>query len=179
MGNFYGINTDNILIGIGNIYINGVPVGGTEGALVLVPQKKTKDIDNVAQKFGTTLDTRHLGNSALIRFTMLEGTLANMQKALDSSPISMIGMKSRISFGSESQTKFVPKFTFSFYCEAPNQRQRKFYAYKVGFVDPGEINFSGDDFTKIPVTLRCYPDETIDVKKNLWYMEDGPISPIE
>lgn len=173
MASFNKVETNNYCIGIGNVYVNGVPVGGTEGDLVLVPQKTVKNIENVAQKPGVILDTRNLGNSALVRFTMSEAGLMNIQKALDSSAIATIGTKTRTYFGSEPETHFTSKFTLSFYCESPGQAQRKFYAYKAGFVDPGEINFSGDNFTKIAVTLRLYPDELVTTKHDLYYIEDG------
>ena len=170
-------NVEEIVFpGGGQIFWNGRFLGMTEGDIVLVKTETTKPVDFITQKPGAVLDRRVLGATYFIRMNLVSSTLENLKEALRTGPIEAGQGVRRIRGGSEPPENFVKKAPLEIYGLGPNGSQRKFYAYKAGVVDPGEINFiPAREHQTIPVTFQLFPNPQLPPQADCYYIEETTI----
>ena len=159
------IDLNGFVIGITRIILDGSWLGsvkeGTGASLVLNPNDKYIMSGHYP---GTRLGKRQLGESPEIKFSNVEGSLANIQKFLDLR--NTVGAPGTLALGRRNNVQSY--HTADLYGEAPGQRTRLLHLYRVGIRLDGDINlFDPEDFTTFPLAIEIYPDMTL--QEDTWY----------
>lgn len=123
MALLYGLNEANFCKGVGNVCINGVPLGGLrQGTRVtLTPVTNDADVDvRFAQAGGDLLGRRQGGTIYRLSFELAETPLGNVRRALDLS-----GIVSGDTLPLGRSQKIATRHQVQFFGEGPNLKTRR------------------------------------------------------
>ena len=107
------VKIENIVAGVGNVFMNDILIGGIEGDIVLVTVENDLDIDFISQYPGVTLGRRKISKAYFVRFTCDEGTFENIKMACNLANISYYPERKVLRGGSQAPTKYAVQHTFS------------------------------------------------------------------
>jgi len=149
---------DNIIIGPASVTIDGVAVGYTQGGVTLRKANEYVDVD--ADQAKGIVKKEITMEKLFVNFTMLESTLANMQKAM-SERAADLWQGSALAFGSASPT--IIEHTLVVTGDAPTASgfsTRTYTFTRAVHVDEVETMLgSRDTATVIPVGFELLKDQ--------------------
>lgn len=154
----YGLNTDNFCKGLGNVCINGTPIGATRpGAAASLRVIGGADADiKAAQYPGDLLGLRRGGTEYELTIVGLEVTLSNLRRALDLSGSVTDG---KLPLGRPQ--KLSTQSQLSVYGEGPQQVTRRWTFHRVVLANPEELLLGSDtEFSTAPMKFRVCADVT-------------------
>jgi len=152
---------DNIIIGVGEVSINGTGIGYTGGG-VSVTKNEEKIEKEVDQSF-SPVGIHKIKETYEVKTTLLEATLANLKIVWDqSNSVTEASPTRTLSWGINTS---VTEFTLIFKGKSPEGYDRTYSVRKAVVWEVGEIMHIKNDMTAYPVTFRILPDTTVGAGK--------------
>jgi hypothetical protein len=148
------INTEEILVGIGDLQIDGRPVGLTEGGVTC---EMSQDIFGVSgDQIIANVEVYRQGMSMKISTNLQQASLANFKDVWDQkSTIQTDGEKSTLKLGLSTA---VTKHELIFIGKSPAGLDRKYTIFIAYISAPSAHSLKKTENTKIPIEFTALPD---------------------
>jgi len=145
---------NNVIIGVGELKVDGVGIGYTSGGVNLVANsdRMDKEVDQSYAPVGI----HKIRETYQIQTSLAEATLANLKIVWEQTEAVVESSPTRtLSWG---MNPAVVEHTLEFKGKSPEGYDRTFSVYKAVVWEVGEIAHQKDALTLIPVTFRILPD---------------------
>lgn len=148
---------DNVLIGAGELTVDGVNVGYTRDGLTFAFERETYEVE--ADQALSPLKTVKLRERMTIATSLLEATLENLYTVWDLDYVVQTNASDKtLYFGGGSQTPSEHELIFT--GVAPGGFVRTITIYKAISMDSGEHSYIKSEEVRIPVTFLALEDDT-------------------
>ena len=161
-------NSDNVLVGVGRLSVDGSSVGYTSGGVSLTKASDSFDME-VDQSYAP-IGIHKVRESFQIATSLAEATLENLKIVWDQTLAIESGPTTEtLHWGMNPD---VVEHTLEFRGKSPSGADRTFFARKAVVFEVGDMAHQKDALTLIPVTFRVLPDVTQDAGKEYGYVVD-------
>jgi len=160
--------SENVLIGVGVLKVDGTSIGYTSGGvtLIMTSDKMDKEVDQSYAPIGI----HKIRESFEVRTQLAEATLANLKIVWEQTESVVTGGGTRtLSWGMNPD---VNEHALEFRGKSPEGFDRIFSVHKAVVWEVGEMVHQKDALTVIPVTFRVLPDTSLDAGKEYGSIQD-------
>lgn len=163
-----GYNQNNVLVGVGELKVDGSGIGFTSGGLMLqhATEKMEKEVDQSYAPVGI----HKIKETFALVTNLAEASLANLKMAWDQTQsIVTTSTKRTLSWGMNPN---VVEHTLQFIGISPEGLARTYTVRKAVIWETGDMNHSKDGITLIPITFRILPDTAMSAGLEYGSIED-------
>lgn len=164
-------NSQNVLVGVGTIKIDGVSLGYTQGGVVLTAKadRVDKEVDQSYAPVGILKVRETFG----VKTELAEATLENLKLVWEqTASIDVVTGPPDTRTLKWGMNSSVIEHTLTFKGKSPQGYDRTFDVFKAVVFEVGDINHKKDSISLIPVTFRILPDVTKPAGEEYGSIED-------
>lgn len=162
------VNSDNIIVGIGDFKVDGTSMGSTFGGVTIT--KEVEVFEKLIDQQLNPVGMNKVRETYRVSTEVAETALSQLKVLWDvPSSVEDGGSTSTLSLGTETSVNYK---TLEFYGKSPEGYDRKFYIYKAFITEIGDTVLAKDDITRVPITFTVYADTGKPTGSQLGYIED-------
>lgn len=150
-------SADNVLIGAGDLYVDGINVGYTRDGVTFAFERTVYDV--MADQANAPVKSVKTQEVLNVSTTLLEATLENLRLVWDIPGTVQVGVGEKTLFfggGGDQMTEHEVIFVGN----APGGYTRTITLWRCVSVESGEHSYQKEEETRVPATFRALEDPT-------------------
>lgn len=163
-----GINSGEVLIGQGHLYVDGVDLGYTEGGFLL--QHTTDKVEVEVDQSYSPVKIHKTKETFGLKTNLAQASIANLKIVWEQTEtITSSATNRTLSWG---MNQSIVEHTLRFEGVSPEGFKRIYTVHRAVVWETGDINISKNGASLIPVTFRILPDEAQGAGKEYGLIDD-------